>query len=210
MQGLGNGLDPAGISRPQAASGLLSAAQVRQRYHRPKGRGGQTLGETPECRTNTINQHHSVSLNLFPRRSEWGTSRCQPCAAELTVRADGHVDVRLLAVLSVLADLATLPQLEGATSSPPQQHPAGGLVAAQRGLVLQLIGRRCSELLGEFPTSLLEDEAILLSLLASSTAASEDDVSVAVLIPSAVQYRIGKKRVLQGCREVLLPLQAAV
>ena len=120
------------------------------------------------------------------------------------MRADGHVDVRLLAVLSVLADLVTPPQLEGAASSRDRLT-----VAARRGLVLQLIGHRCSELLGGFPTSLLEDEAILLSL-ASSTAAALDDVSAAVLVPSAVQYRIGKKRVLQGCWEVLLQLQAAV
>ena len=120
------------------------------------------------------------------------------------MRADGHVDVRLLAVLSVLADLVSLPQLEGATSS----RDCLTVVAARRDLVLQLISHRCSELLGAFPTSLLEDEAILLTL--TSSTAALDDVSAAVLVPSAVQYRIGKKLVLQGCREVLLQQQAAV
>ena len=71
--------------------------------------------------------------------------------------------------------------------------------------MLQLIGCRCSELLGAFPTSLLGDEAILSSL--TSSTAALDDVSAAVLVPSAVQYHIGKKRVLQGCREVLLQLR---
>ena len=89
----------------------------------------------------------------------------------------------MLAVLSMLVDETSLRAIPSNSLSPSSDPPSEGL-SGQR-LVAELLCRRCSELLRTFPTTLLEDEAMLLD--------------PATMVPAtALQYRIGKKQVLSG------------
>ena len=154
-----------------------------------------------------------ISFSDIHLRSEWGTTSCEPNAVELNVKADGHLDVRMLAVLSLLSDLAVPCGTSSSTSmavkimawaplsldhcghrllvqEESEPGTSGNLALScldgRRALVLELLFRRCSEMLGAFPTTLAEDEAMLFS--------SQQQVSATTLI-----YRMGKKQVLQGC-----------
>ncbi len=109
----------------------------------------------------------------------WGTASQPPVAQELVMRPGGLADVRMLGVLAMLADRARAPG-EGPSSS----------TSSGPRLVLQLLGRRCKELLSVFPTTLADDERALQQQAGSDVA-------------TTLQFRIGKKRALLGCLRTL-------
>ncbi|GAX73676.1 hypothetical protein CEUSTIGMA_g1127.t1 [Chlamydomonas eustigma] len=153
----------------------------------------------------------SLLMNIFKQRdiaitrrlgsfrlhsAEWGTEHCPPCASEMVIRSDGLVDVRLLAVLAASVKQAV-------HMNRPAEHsaPSGGGSAwpledisrsAEEGVVVQLLVRRCWELLIRYPTSLEQDSALLEM--------SRNGVGGPADIPDAnvLKYRMGKKQVLQN------------
>jgi hypothetical protein len=90
---------------------------------------------------------------------------CPQQSDELVLRSDGCVDVRLAAAaLWLTAHLS----------------PSSG-----RGAWRQLLGKRCSQLLAAYPSSLEEDSAALAR------------GGLASMEASVIAYRIGKKQVLR-------------
>lgn len=96
------------------------------------------------------------------------------------LRRDGAVDVRLPAVLAALLDAAAA----AGGGGDPAELPS--LPAALR----DVLARRCRELLGSFATTAEEDE----QLLARQSGGGGD---AGGLMPALLQYRLGKKRLLQ-------------
>lgn len=119
------------------------------------------------------------------RRDYWGTPGCPATAPELLLRADGCVDVRCVAALAALVSCGR----SSAGGSWAQHHSSSSSKSSSswQEKVARLVGQRCYGLLQQYPSSLQEDEAA-----AQGAGGGEG------LLRACLQYRLGKKRLLQA------------
>jgi hypothetical protein len=115
---------------------------------------------------------------------------CPATAPELLLRADGCVDVRCVAALAALVSCAG-PWGPGGGVSSGSSSGQGPSSSSSSGSwqeeVARLVGVRCRGLLQQYPSSLQEDEA-----------AAREGRCGEGLLAACLEYRLGKKRLLQA------------